>query len=77
MTPADTFLAIAAAIKAIPIIDGWFSQIVAAWLNGQTKATMSAIVNAAAFAARAENDEERYQASEKWRTALARERVLP
>jgi hypothetical protein len=75
MTPVDIFTAIAAAIKAIPIIDSWFQKIVAAWMNGQQKQTMTQIIDAAAFAARADTDELRYQASEKWRKALSRPRV--
>jgi hypothetical protein len=77
MTAAGVISAIVATIKAMPILDGWFRQIVAAWMQGQEKATMSAIVDAAASAARAESDADRYAAAEKWRVALSRSRILP
>lgn len=77
MTASSVIAAIVAAIKAIPILDGWFRQIVAAWMQGQEKATMSAIVDAAASAARANTDADRYAAAEKWRLALSRSRVVP
>ena len=77
MTVTSVFATIAAAIKAIPIVNSWFEQIVAAWMQGQEKATMSAIVDAAASAARAESDADRYAAAEKWRLALSRSRFIP
>lgn len=77
MTLSMLFSAIVGAIKAVPIIDGWFQQLIAAWMNGQTDETLGQIADAAAFAARADSDELRYQASEKWRKALSRSRVLP
>lgn len=47
------------------------------WYVGQAKAdTVSAISDAAALAARATNDEERYQAAESWRKALTRTRYI-
>jgi hypothetical protein len=77
VTVSSVFATIAAAIKAIPIVDSWFRQIVAAWMQSQTRATLSDITDAASFAARAETDEQRYIAAEKWRQALSRSRVLP
>lgn len=67
------------ALIAIPKIAGYVEQIVSAitaWYVGRQKAeTLSKIADAAAFAARAQTDEERYQAAEKWRSALSRPRV--
>ncbi len=77
ITVGSVFSAIVGAIKAVPIIDGWFQQLMAVWMNGQTNATLANIADAAAFAARAETDEQRYQAAEKWRQALMRPRILP
>lgn len=77
MTAASVISAIVAAIKALPILNDWFAQIVAAWMNAQTKTTMAKIVDAASFAARADSDEQRYIAAEKWRQALSRQRVIP
>jgi hypothetical protein len=77
MTVSSVFATIAAAIKAIPIIDSWFAQIVAAWMQNQTRITLSEITDAASLAARAETDEQRYIAAEKWRQALSKTRILP
>jgi hypothetical protein len=38
------------------------------------RSTISAIADAAAYAANAKSDEERYAAAEKWREALSRPR---
>lgn len=76
ITAGMVFQAIAGAIKAIPLIDGWFQQIMTAWMDGQSKATHSAIVDAAAFASRAVTDADRYAAAEKWRKALSRSRIM-
>lgn len=76
MGAAEIFATIAAAIQAVPIINGWFQQLIAAWMANQNKETMSGIVDAASFAARATNQEERFAASEKWRKALSRSRVI-
>jgi hypothetical protein len=76
MTGAEIFAVIAGAIKAVPIINDWMQSLVAAWLDGQNKETMSQIIDAAAFSARASTQEERFEASEKWRKALSRNRVI-
>ncbi len=75
MTPTTIFVAVAGIIKSIPIVDKWFSQLVASWMDRQNIATLSGISDAAAFAARAQTQEDRFQASEKWRLALSRDRV--
>lgn len=75
ITASSIFTAIVAAIKAIPIVDSWFQQLIAAWMNGQTNETLAGISDAAAFASRATTDELRYQASAKWIAALQRSRI--
>jgi hypothetical protein len=75
MTASAIISGIIAFIKAIPIIDGWFQQAIAAYMNGQTNATLAAIADAADFAARAQTDADRYVAAQKWVTALARSKV--
>ena len=62
-------------IKAIPIIDGWFQQLLSTYIDGQTKETKSKIADAAALGARAKTDEERYKASSMWINALKRSRI--
>lgn len=76
-TVASVITTIVAAIKAIPIIDKWFQMLISAYLTSQTNETKAHIVDAAAFAARAKTDEERYEASQKWQDALSRTRYLP
>lgn len=77
MTVAGFLAGLVAFIKAVPIIDGWFQQMIAFWMNGQTNSTLSAISDASAFAARASTDADRYAASAKWQAALSRPRQLP
>ena len=62
-------------IKAIPTIDKWFQQLIAAYVMGIDEANLKAIADAAAFSARAKTDEERYKAAGLWRDALSRKRV--
>lgn len=64
-------------VKAIPIIDGWFRLAMAAWMNGQTNETLTNIADAAALAARAKTDEDRYAAAAKWQAALSQPRQTP
>ncbi len=73
----DVFLAIAGAIKAVPIIDNWFRMLIAAWMSGQTQQTYNSIADAAAMASASLTDEDRFKASEMWRQALKRPRQLP
>ena len=46
------------------------------WSNRQTAETMAKVADAAAMAARAKTQEERYAAAEAWRGALSRPRVV-
>lgn len=64
-------------IKAIPVLDSWFQQIVALWMTAQTAETLAAVADAAALGARAQTDTDRYAAAAKWREALSRSRQLP
>ncbi len=65
-----------AEIKALADYVNQFASAVTQWYIQKQKAeTLSLIADAAALAARASTDEERYQASEKWRLALSRNRV--
>lgn len=62
-------------LKAIPILDGWFQQLIAAYIMAQNAAVKAALVDAAALAARAQTDDERYKASAAWQAALQKSRV--
>lgn len=77
MTAGAIFSAIVALIQAIPIVEGWFQQLIAAWMAKQARDTLSAIADAAALAAHATTDDERYQASAAWQKALQRPRQSP
>lgn len=74
MTAGAIFTAIVALVQAIPIVDSWFRQLIAAWIDKQAQETLSAISDAAALAARATTDDERYAASVAWQKALQRPR---
>lgn len=67
------------ALIAIPKIAGFVqttvTAIVAWYVEKQTAATLSAIADAAAFAARAQSDDDRYKAAELWAKALSRPRT--
>lgn len=67
--------AILSIIKAIPTVDSWFQQLMAAYVLQQQAETLSAISDAAALAARATTDEERFAAALAWKNALSRPRV--
>lgn len=69
--------AVLAFIKAVPIIDGWVQQLIAAYIMTQTAETLSKIQDAAALAARAKTDAERYAAGDAWQSALSRNRIIP
>ena len=77
MTLAAIFSAIAGAIKAVPIIDGWFQMLMVAWMDGQNNVTYAAIADAASLAGSATTDAQRYVASQAWQKALQRPRVTP
>ena len=69
------------AIANIKSIAGYleeFARGVTAWYVGRAQtSTLAAIADAAAFAARATNSEERFQAAERWQRALSKPRVSP
>lgn len=71
--------AILSALAAIPKIMGYiesFASAVTLWYIQRQKAeTLSALADAAAFAARAQTDDERYQAAQKWRDVLTNGRA--
>lgn len=75
LTAGAIFDAIIGAIRAVPIIDGWFQQLIATWMMVQTQATLGKITDAAAFAAKAQTDADRYAASAKWQQALQQDKV--
>lgn len=75
MTAAGIYTAILGLIKAIPIVDGWFQQLVFYWVQGQKDAVRSAISDTLALAARAETDEQRYALSGKWQEIFKKPRV--
>lgn len=68
-------LALLNGLAAIPKIAEYLNQaiqtIVGWWVSRQEHATLSAIADAAAYAARAQTDEERYEAASKWQKAFA------
>lgn len=66
---------IVAFFRAIPIMDSWLQQLIAAYVTSCQQKTLSMIVDAAAMAARANTQEERYAAADAWRAALSRNRV--
>jgi len=73
-------LAILNALVAIPKIAGYvqtFASAVVSWyVSRQTQETLSAIADAAALAANAKTDDEKFAAAQKWQTALAMGRVV-
>lgn len=75
ITAGAIFSAIVGGIKAIPILDGWFQQLIALYVTTETASTLSAIADAAALAARAQTDTDRYAASAAWQKALQSSRV--
>lgn len=63
-------------IKAIGDYILQFSAMITVWYcQRQNSETLSQIADAAALAARAETDEERYKAADAWHVALSRSRV--
>ena len=72
-------IALLNALAAIPAIAGYLNQVIqtiALWyVQKQQTDALSAIADAAAFAARAQSDDDRYAAAQKWRDALSRARV--
>jgi hypothetical protein len=74
-----TVVAILNALAAIPAILGYvetFASAVTLWYVQRASAqTQAAISDAAALAARATTDAERYAAAQNWQTVLSRPRV--
>ena len=75
-----TILAIFNGLAAIPKIAGYvesFAAAVTSWYcQRQTAATLSQIADAAALAAGASTDADRFKAAQAWQTALSRPRTL-
>lgn len=71
-------LAVLNAIAAIPKIAAYVEQIIAVamgwYVARQKRDTLVMIADAAAFAARAETEDDRYLAAQKWIAALSRPR---
>lgn len=72
-------MAILNALVAIPQIASYVEQAVAAatlwWVQRQQAQTLSSIADAAALAAKAQTDEDRYKATDAWANALKLPRV--
>jgi len=72
-------LAILNAIAAIPSLLGYLqtfaAQVVLWYVQSQNNTTLSAIADAAAFAAKAQTEADRYAAAQKWKDALSRPRI--
>ena len=68
------------ALAALPAIAGYVerfcSAVVAWWVARQKAEVLASIADAAAFAARANTQEERYAAAAKWQVALSKPRAL-
>lgn len=72
-------MTVLSALAAIPAILGYVekfcSQVILWYVQRQNNTTLAKIADAAALAARATTDEERYAAAQAWQTALTRPRV--
>ncbi len=79
MSVSTLIIAILDALVAIPkiadMVMGAVSAVVGWWVTKQTNDTLSAISHAAALAARAQTDEQRYEAAAAWQKALSRPRI--
>jgi hypothetical protein len=68
------------ALIAIPqiatLVMNLVSSIVAWYMSHQTSDTLAAIADAAAFAAQANTDAQRYQAAAQWQKALSNTRYI-
>jgi hypothetical protein len=73
-------LALFQALAAIPKILGYLESFAAGvtlwYIQQQDNKTLVSIADAAAFAARAKTQEDRYAAIEKWKAALSRPRII-
>lgn len=74
-------LAILNALAAIPAILGYvesFAAVVTLWYcQRQTNETLTEIADAAALAANAKTDSDKFAAADAWAKALSRPRVTP
>jgi hypothetical protein len=72
-------IAILDAIAAIPAIAGYLNTLIQGiigwYIAKQHSDTLAAIADAAALAARAVTDDERYKAAQAWKDALSRGRT--
>jgi len=74
-----SIVAILNALAAIPSFVGFIesaaSQITLWFVQRQNNKTLAAISDAAALAARAQTDADRYAAAKAWQTALSKSRI--
>jgi hypothetical protein len=75
MTAIQFLEALVAAIRAIPILDSWFVQLLSIYITSATEKTRTEIVDVAALSAKATTDGDRYEAAKKWQDALSRDRI--
>jgi hypothetical protein len=64
------------AAGAQALVNAIVAQVILWYVKTQKTETLHQFADAAAFAARASTDEERYQASEKWKLVLSRPRLI-
>lgn len=69
--------AIAALPKLLGYVQSFAAQVTLWYVQHQNNETLAAIADAAALASRAQTDDERYQAAQKWQDALTRSRISP
>jgi hypothetical protein len=67
--------ALAAIPEAIALVEEIASAVTLWWMQRQSNETLAAISDAAALSAKAQSDEDRYQAAARWQSALSRPRV--
>jgi hypothetical protein len=76
----SVFIAVLNALIAIPKIAGIVEQLCSAvsawWISRQNEETYAKIIDAAALAARAKTQEERFIAADTWRAVLSRPRIV-
>ena len=71
------FNALAAIPALINAVESFASAVTLWYCQRATNATLQAIANAAALAAHAQTDADRYAAAQAWQTALSKPRVTP
>lgn len=70
------FNAIAAVPKILGYVEAFAAGVTQWYAERQTNETLKQIADAAAFAARAKTQEERYEAVNRWKSALSRSRSV-